>query len=655
MNAHPVQWTSPSPLWARFAPGGAIPGSTASLSSADQVRPAILRFASDDFMDQLLAALANDPKKLSEFLARPETWRTSLGNGPDLVERTALPRLAKTLRRLKAARQSKDAVEPVAEETEIQEKAESRKIPLKLYQPAHQRYYLVTADLVCATAGFPGRAVASGGREQIGFVIRRLLPESGGEDPSAFVEHAFVKDPSGARWRPLDAADPRTAMYAGEELLPLFALNFHDDLGHPRRVIAGMIPVGRREEYMSTRKGTAKTSGNLSAADAPQSDPRKEQFRLEVTEPWKNLIRNAFNTRKSITDPLADPMPADKKNAAVRQLNDQMQMQSWLTLLDFADYLRVHAASVWNAVLDPVQRAQLGSQGQRDLFDWLNSAKVPSLLAIAPSTNGKPFATSVREALMKIQERTDSTTQGASADARTSLESTTAIYPDDPGQGLKWPSFRFLLAGLDINYQVAGPHDSLGDPKYAAIDAEQSEPVTAPASNRQMSTFLNDLRMKQELLDRLVALVVGALDPLTTNSGAPMPFAQTLQRALNETEGDAGWFVIRCVFERCDCGPLQPVLLSAPTQKFQLAGFFDPDAPARPIRIALPLDTTPAGLRKFSKNTAFMISDVLCGQIARAKGLGLGDLVMSVLPWPFNRALALGDMGPCKDSGGAKV
>jgi hypothetical protein len=84
-----------------------------------------------------------------------------------------------------------------------------------------------------------------------------------------------------------------------------------------------------------------------------------------------------------------------------------------------------------------------------------------------------------------------------------------------------------------------------------------------------------------------------------------------------------------------------------------LAGFFDPEAPARPIRIALPIDTSPAGLRKFDKNTAFMISDQLCGQMQRLKGITFGDLVLSVLPWPFHKDLSVGapEIGPCKDRG----
>jgi hypothetical protein len=94
-------------------------------------------------------------------------------------------------------------------------------------------------------------------------------------------------------------------------------------------------------------------------------------------------------------------------------------------------------------------------------------------------------------------------------------------------------------------------------------------------------------------------------------------------------------------------------VVSAPTEPFQLAGFFDPDAPARPIRIGLPMDTSPAGLRKFDKNTAFVLSDMLCGHVKRAKGMTFGDLVMSVLPFPFHQDLGGGN-APCK-SGGASL
>jgi hypothetical protein len=109
---------------------------------------------------------------------------------------------------------------------------------------------------------------------------------------------------------------------------------------------------------------------------------------------------------------------------------------------------------------------------------------------------------------------------------------------------------------------------------------------------------------------------------------------------------------VRYVYVRRDCGPLHPPVLSAPSEPFQLAGFFDVDAPARPIRISLPVDVSPAGLRKFNRNTAFVMSDMLCGQVQRAKGLGLVDLVLSVLPWPLHKPLDVGSGGPCQNSAG---
>ena len=40
-----------------------------------------------------------------------------------------------------------------------------------------------------------------------------------------------------------------------------------------------------------------------------------------------------------------------------------------------------------------------------------------------------------------------------------------------------------------------------------------------------------------------------------------------------------------------------------------------------------------------ARHTLFVVSDVLCGMMERVKGLSLGDLVLSVLPWPFHKPL----------------
>ena len=147
-------------------------------------------------------------------------------------------------------------------------------------------------------------------------------------------------------------------------------------------------------------------------------------------------------------------------------------------------------------------------------------------------------------------------------------------------------------------------------------------------------------------MDTLAVLIVRAL-PLEKPAAEPAvpPASVAPKDAIN------GWFRIRCLYERPACGPLQDDRVSDPTEPFQLAGFFDPDAPARPIRIGLPLDTTPAGLRKFDKQTALVISDTLCGQIKRLKGITFGDLVRSVLPWPLHKDLSA-DSGPCKKGAG---
>ena len=179
----------------------------------------------------------------------------------------------------------------------------ARSLPLKLFHPAHQRHYLVGAQLVCGQPGFPDRAVAGGGREQVGFVLRRLLPRDRNNDASERVEFGFVKDAGGARWQRVVAegssADAATQV-AGEELLPLFPMNFQDDAGQPRRLLAGTVPVGRREEYMGSRAehtvpapGAVLAAGVAPGVAASPSDiaARKEQFKMEVSEPWKGLLR----------------------------------------------------------------------------------------------------------------------------------------------------------------------------------------------------------------------------------------------------------------------------------------------------------------------------------------------------------------------------
>ncbi|MBZ4417843.1 hypothetical protein [Myxococcus sp. RHSTA-1-4] len=80
-------------------------------------------------------------------------------------------------------------------------------------------------------------------------------------------------------------------------------------------------------------------------------------------------------------------------------------------------------------------------------------------------------------------------------------------------------------------------------------------------------------------------------------------------------------YVLRCVYLKPHCGALCPPLVSARSKAFTLAPFFDPDAPGRPVRIELPVDTSIRGLRKFKKNVGFTLSKGLRKQMSRVAGL----------------------------------
>jgi len=121
---------------------------------------------------------------------------------------------------------------------------------LRLYQPLHQRYYLVTTSLVCRRAGIPDRAVAIAHGERTSFLMRRR--------PSDGTEQAWI--PATSTWHPVAPGGPPLA---GEERLPLHAVPvapFADPSsvagtlglsGQGRRsVLYGYIPVGRRERLV---------------------------------------------------------------------------------------------------------------------------------------------------------------------------------------------------------------------------------------------------------------------------------------------------------------------------------------------------------------------------------------------------------------------
>ena len=658
MKTHPARWQSPQPLWSRFGADAA-----AAALAAEQARPALLRFDTDDFMDQMLATMARDPAQMASLIARPETWRSPAAATLDLIERTPLPLLAKAAVRQTAALQHKPRVLPPDAA-----KADKAAQPLKLYQPAHQRHYLVSASLVCAEHGLPERAVQPGGNEQVHAVLRRLLPDaSTPQDPTPH-EWAYVQDADGPRWQRVAASADAARPVAGEEPLPLFALAFSDDLGLPRRLWTGSVPVGRREDYMGTRMdrsaAPAYAQGQQAglrarSASTPATGKlaRTTQFQLEVAEPLKTQIRSAFklgDVLREPTDPPNSESPA-KKLRRVIDFNLQQQNVSWLILLDLSDYLETHLNAVWQAVLE-VGGTGANLQGDAlKVFQLLVAARmdqglVNGLVDPVDGSTLKTPASNLREALRSIRK----------AGVRERLEATTLNHDASNARDPVWPDFHFVLAGLSATDQTAvGPFQAISTLAAANAASPIADPLPGPvipvAQRSEEQKRIEAARVAAAMVDKLTSLVARALDDTGDTKAPPLPFALQLKNTLAAgNTNDPGWFVMRFVHGRADCGPLHPPTVSAPTEAFQLANFFDSDAPARPIRITLPLDTSPAGLRKFNKNTAFVVSDMLCGQIQRAKGLGLVDLVRSVLPWPLHKGLDV-PSGSCQTDQGLNI
>jgi hypothetical protein len=124
--------------------------------------------------------------------------------------------------------------------------------------------------------------------------------------------------------------------------------------------------------------------------------------------------------------------------------------------------------------------------------------------------------------------------------------------------------------------------------------------------------------------DQLDQLVVAALPTLPAGGG---PTATSVQGEATEPPSvpkldarGATRYAIRCVYRRPQCAPHTDVLSDA-SEPFQIAGFFDLDAPARTINISLPIDTSIKDLRKLRKNVNFLLSNQLREQMNRVTSL----------------------------------
>jgi hypothetical protein len=293
--------------------------------------------------------------------------------------------------------------------------------------------------------------------------------------------------------------------------------------------------------------------------------------------------RQAYTAARSLAVPKPNETPEDPRKIELGQkvVGPWVQLRSWFSdpdtevkesweknliaaqssaflLIDMAAYTEQYVKPVWDAIVTPALAANLSTAGKA-LYDALG-------------TQNTEFGNMrLREAMVKAR----------------SFEGPLEAMHLERGKTPAMPAGYPLEAG--------GSYFNLTSSSFNALFS------TAPAEE---GTAVHPIRSLYEaaLADQPWKVVDFALP----------------QREPADASG-AALFVIRLLYERPQCGKKSPPALSAPSRMFTMASFFDPDAPARPLQIALPVDTTPAALRKYPKNAAFMISDELQKQLSRIK------------------------------------
>ncbi len=682
-----IRWLGPLPIWARPGPAGLrlAEGTRAG-------RPAILRFDHDEFMQEYLEVLQSEPERLGEWIARPETWRQPMASPrPGRAESPQPSTVAFVFDRthsLAAARKTKlpTAINLEPLKTRFRKNTlpeisgiSDEHLPLKLFQPAQKRHYLVTASLISEEPGLPDCEPDLTRREKVSFVLRRLLPpEDNDQAPlQQWDEYAFV--PAGQRntWRHIGSHSDVAvrSLAAGEEQLPLFPVSFENTACQDsRRLLSGTIPVGRREQWVGAEPGPeAAAQGRAGATANGGRSLAGLLFQTDVAAPWKLLLeqaefkKDAAGRSFSNFDTDTQARKRDRKRL-LRSSRDELQTGSWYVLLDFALFLKKHLPGVWQTLQGEKDLSSL-NQAEQDLVGVISNTVLSGKLAWELIA-GKPVAdslTSSEDNLLQLLEAIAAWhRQSPGFVSQTWLDSLysrgwgSTIPAADaryPFTALKWTLAEALVAAVEAeqgleratttfirfaeNEDVLPVDKEWPDFLFPLADPDYDGPLPAvPAA--ELSAF-SGLERRQAAVDVLAGMVETLLPP-----------GEAVEEALDSLplgDGREAWFVVRCVYERPNCGPLFPALVSAATQAFQMAPFFDPDAPARPVRIPMPLDISPAGLRKYQKNTGLVISDLLCGKIKGIRKMSLADLVRSVLPWPLHKDLPDPGSGACKVNG----
>jgi hypothetical protein len=280
-----TQWLAPAPLWDGLQVGAAAAGLAA---------PFIAELTTDRFVDAFIGLLA--------------------GTGPTTPDGLATMAPAVTV----------DGTATGA---------------YRLFQPLSQRYYLVSATLVCRRPGIPDHTVNLRAKESVGFVMRRL--ESG-------AEQAFVPGTGPGTW----VAATETELADGEQVHPMApavvapyaapgsttaALGLDAATGTGRTVWFGYVPVTVREKTAKAMTDPGGKIADLVSNPPPLTtvtDPRVDWLYQRVLQTWGGL--------KGHQDAAGDTV----------DVPGNVHYPSLYTLLDLGDWLKQYLPSVYDHVVN---------------------------------------------------------------------------------------------------------------------------------------------------------------------------------------------------------------------------------------------------------------------------------------------------------------
>lgn len=447
----------------------------------------------------------------------------------------------------------------------------------KLYQPLHGAYYLVTGSLVCRKLGLPDRTVVRKNGEKTSFVLRRMMTDT----HNVTEEYGWVKDssPSGGSWQKVvdKAGNPnRLAVVDHEERLPL----------HPVKVCA---PLQLTTGFSATPAGQGCDQRTVYYGYIPVAS--REQYLTPIADPaatLQRLIDAPPSGTSAPTDPRLDELstrviepwrgfyvkPANNPSGPPPPDN-QRGLISFYLLLDLLDFLKKNLFSVFEALatdgsgLTGTKRKALLNELQSIIQDQHQDGKPDVFLANL--LNG------LKPSLPLVQGQGDE--------------------PSD------FSPYNLYAAQHDLNHDPQ--HRNWQDVR------KNNAAYLTPPSGSFYTLFRDALdEEKQEKKD----------------NGQPwLNVPDEVSTMLKDDPPSGDQYFIRLVYEYDPCLPA----VSEESEPFIFARIFDPDAPARQIRIELP-SIGIKNLRKFKRGVGIQMPPDLRALMTRVNtGMVTGGGLLS--------------------------